>query len=397
MCDAVALARLVDMMTTTTTSRPIPSTSTRSRSWIERAALVWSALAAAVGAWWLADPDAFPDYLDKVSGNGSLVTLLEPTMVPTVLVLLGLVGVLAASASRLLLPIGVAYAVVFGLLATDLSLLVTMGYSTAIFGPPLLFCYLVAASVHRPALRWVVAAVAGGAVTLVAATGAGTSAFAEFGHDIGDGLGRSGVAMSVGLASFIGGALWLLAALRSAGLHRAQAPSAPRYVRPRRDWGWWVTVIAALCPLPYALLRMTWLTPWPTIIDPETLASEPAMRIFGLSLGFAAIGGAVLTIGLLMQWGSVYPRWIPMVGGRPVPPVWPTATAVVVGAAVTVAGRSMLQMTFTEEDVMTTKWETMLMLPFPLWGPLLIAAAIAYYRRRTATVRTSRERNVSVV
>jgi hypothetical protein len=80
----------------------------------------------------------------------------------------------------------------------------------------------------------------------------------------------------------------------------------------------------------------------------------------------------------------VYPRWIPVVGGRTVSPVWPTATAVVVGVAVTVAGRSMLQMTFTEEDVMT-KWETMLMLPFPVWGPLLIAAAIAYYRRRTGT------------
>jgi hypothetical protein len=396
MCDAVAMARLVGMTTTTTTSRPIPTTFTRPRSFVERAALAWSALAAAVGAWWLADPDAFPDYLDKVSGNGSLVTLLEPTVVSTVLVLLGLVGVLAAATLRLLLPIGVTYAVVFGLLATDLSLLVTMGYSTAIFGPPLLFGYLVAASVHRPALRWVVVAVAASAVALVASTGAGASAFAEFGHDIGEGLGRSGVAMSVGLASFIGGALWLLTALRSAGLHRAQASSVPSYVPPRRDWGWWVTVVAALCPLPYASLRMTWLTPWPTIIDPETLSAEPAMRIFGLSLGFAAIGGALLTIGLLMRWGSVYPRWIPAVGGRSVSPVWPTTIAVVVGAAVTVAGRSMLQMTFTEDDVMT-KWETMLMLPFPVWGPLLIAAAIAYYRRRTATIRATRDRNVSVV
>ena len=189
--------------------------------------------------------------------------------------------------------------------------------------------------------------------------------------------------MLVSLVSFVGGALWLLVALRATGMRRAQ-PAAASYVAPRRDWGCWVTVVAALCPLPYALLRMTWLTPWPTIIDADTLAEQPAMRIFGLSLGFAAIGGAVLTIGLLMRWGSVYPRWVPVVGGRPVSPVWPTVLAVVVGAAVTVAGRSMLQLTYTEDDLLS-KVETLLVLPFPVWGPLLIAAAIAYYRRRTAT------------
>jgi hypothetical protein len=388
MCDAVVVARLVDMTTTTTTSRPISSTPARPRSWIERAALTWSALAAAVGAWWFAVPDAYPNHLEGSASDGSLVALLEPTVVSTALLLLGLVGVVAAATSRMLVPVGLSFAVVFGLLATDLGLLVAMGYTTAIFGPFLLFGYLVAASVRRPALRWVVGAMAVGAVALVAATGAGRSAFAEFGQDMGDGLERSGIAMLVVLVSFVGGALWLLVALRAAGMFQVHAASA--YVDWRRgsasrDWGWWVTVIAALCPLPYALLRMTWLTPWPTIIDSDTLANEPAMRIFGLSLGFAAIGGAVLTIGLLMRWGSVYPRWVPGVGGGPVSPVWPTAAAVVVGAAVTVAGRSMLQMSFTEEDVMT-KWETLLMLPFPVWGPLLIAAAIAYYRRRTVSV-----------
>ncbi len=132
-------------------------------------------------------------------------------------------------------------------------------------------------------------------------------------------------------------------------------------------------------------MRMTWLTPWPTIMDAAELEANPAMRIFGLSLGFAAIGGSVLTVGLLRDWGSIYPRWIPFVGGRPVSPTWPTVLAIVVGTALTVAGRSMAQMSFGETAVVASRVEAFLVLPFPIWGPLLIAAAIAYYRRRTAT------------
>ena len=144
-------------------------------------------------------------------------------------------------------------------------------------------------------------------------------------------------------------------------------------------------------------MRMTWLTPWPVWMDAAQLDAEPAMRVFGLSLGFAAIGGSVLTLGLLMRWGSVYPRWIPIVAGRTVSPVWPTVLAIIVGIAVTVAGRSLTQMMVTGVDVEIADPEFFLVMPFPVWGPLLIAAAVAYYRRRTTTIRTSRARNVSVV
>lgn len=340
-------------------------------------------LAVVVGARWLTAPDAYPDQLAGPTADGSLVALLDPTLVSSLLVLLGVIGAVAAATSRWLLPIGAAYAVVFGLLATDLGLLVAMGYSAAILGPPLLFAYLVAASVRRPMLRWLVGGLVAGAAVLAAATGADAATFADFGRGLGEGFSRSGIHMLVVIVSFVGGALWLLLALRAAGLRRVSASDAYTYVAPRRDWGWWVTVVAALCPLPYALMRMTWLTPWPTLMDAAVLDADPALRIFGLSLGFAAIGGSVLTIGLLRRWGSVYPRWIPAVGGRPVSPTWPTAFAIVVGTALTVAGRSMAQMSIGETDVVASKVEAFLMLPFPVWGPLLIAAAIAYYRRRT--------------
>jgi len=228
-------------------------------------------------------------------------------------------------------------------------------------------------------------------VGIAAASGAGLAAFADFFGTIGDGLGKHGAEMIFVFASFIGGALWLLVALRAAGLRSVGAaetrPFAPaRNGSGRRDWGWWVTLLAALCPLPYASMRMTWLTPWPVWMDASQLNADPAMRVFGLSLGFAAIGGSVLTLGLLMRWGSVYPRWIPIVAGRTVSPVWPTVFAIIVGIAVTVAGRSLTQMMVSGVDVAIADPEFFLVMPFPVWGPLLIAAAIAYYRRRTTQV-----------
>ena len=49
--------------------------------------------------------------------------------------------------------------------------------------------------------------------------------------------------------------------------------------------------------------------------------------VFGLS--FLLVGLVLLTLGLVQRWGEVVPRWIPRVGGKPVPPmlaVVPAAT-----------------------------------------------------------------------
>lgn len=148
-------------------------------------------------------------------------------------------------------------------------------------------------------------------------------------------------------------------------------------------WGRWVTIGAALCPLPYALLRMTWLTPWPVMMDAAELEANPAIRVFGLSLGFAALGGSVLTVGLISRWGEVFPRWLPVLRGRPVPAAPPAAVALVVAGAITLAGRSIIQPVVTgDANIGEIGTEALLIFPFPIWGPLLGAAAIAYYLRR---------------
>src|SRR5918997_5241958 len=95
----------------------------------------------------------------------------------------------------------------------------------------------------------------------------------------------------------------------------------PAWTRPEAAarWGRVAVVVAALCALPYGLLRMTWLTPWPVGMDPAELVAVPEMRLHGLLLGSAALAGAVLTTGLVARWGEVWPRWMPVVRGRPVP------------------------------------------------------------------------------
>jgi hypothetical protein len=37
------------------------------------------------------------------------------------------------------------------------------------------------------------------------------------------------------------------------------------------------------------------------------------------ALATLAVGGAILTLGLIQRWGEVFPRWIPFVGGKRVP------------------------------------------------------------------------------
>lgn len=349
-----------------------------------------SALIAAAAASWLARPETYPDHLRPDAETGSLFNLVDPTTASWSLLALGSGGVLLslaiARATRASRAACVAAATLGGvhlLLFTDLTLLVTMGYATAILGPPALLLYLGAAAVRSPALRWVVAGLVAAAVTVALALGADGAAAEEFWRGLGSGLRRAGVGMILNLVAFGGGVAWALLALRLSGLRWwGDRPASTTYVAPRRDWGWWVTLLAALGPAPYAAIRMTWLTPWPAFTNGGDLDAEPGMRVFGICLGLAAIGAIVLTLGLLARWGTVYPHWMPGKGGRPVSPSWPALAAVGAGLAITVAGRATVQMGLVGEETEMPVVEILVLMPFPIWGPLLVAAGVAYHRRR---------------
>ncbi|WP_152363291.1 hypothetical protein [Microlunatus speluncae] len=155
-----------------------------------------------------------------------------------------------------------------------------------------------------------------------------------------------------------------------------------------------ITIAAACCFLPYAVIRLLWLAgialdgplfgvgglDGPTGLDLGT-------RLWGASLGVASILGGVAVLGLILRWGETFPRWFPFVGDRRVP----ILLAVVPGTLAGLAFLAMLPKAMTElvqefPRSLLTAW----VLPFPIWGPLLIMAVAGYLGHRLAQDRVTR-------
>ena len=98
-------------------------------------------------------------------------------------------------------------------------------------------------------------------------------------------------------------------------------------------------------------------------------------------LGAAMLTGAILTLGLVLPWGERAPRWVPAVGGRPVPVALAAVPAAVVATLFTAGGLQLLALTATGD----LSIETALILPFWAWGPLLGLATWGYVRHRAAS------------
>ncbi|MFE0443147.1 hypothetical protein [Streptomyces fungicidicus] len=151
------------------------------------------------------------------------------------------------------------------------------------------------------------------------------------------------------------------------------------------------TVLAAhavpLVTLPSALWRVALAAGLPV--------SEISLRhngevLYVVCLAVVSETLALLTLGLVRPWGEIVPRWIPLLGGRRVAPLAATAVAVLGGILLSV----LLAFAFYSHtvnigpDSTGTPAQYALMLacyvPLLAWPPLLIAVAVAYYRRRTA-------------
>jgi hypothetical protein len=99
-----------------------------------------------------------------------------------------------------------------------------------------------------------------------------------------------------------------------------------------------------------------------------------------------AICGAILTLGLIQGWGEVFPRWLPIIGGRPVPPALAIVPASAVAILVTTAGLMFWRRTLLGSGTFSLArgdWAALLPeLLWPIWGLALGAATLAYYLRR---------------
>jgi hypothetical protein len=159
---------------------------------------------------------------------------------------------------------------------------------------------------------------------------------------------------------------------------------------------WHVTAAAIavpLCVFPSAAWRFS------HVVDVVVNGPGPchtggnAETVYVAGLSFVSFGLALLTLGLVRPWGEMLPRWVPVVGGRPVHARAVTAAAAalatLVAAAVVfyfvkdhigLAGpRRPLPPGCTAPDLDILVYYV----PLIAWPPLLYYVTFRYHRRRT--------------
>lgn len=339
------------------------------------ASALWSVGALALGLVWLTNEGTYPfGAADRV--RVSLTHLVEAPTAGGLMIAAGVVGLLTTLWWKRAAPVGGALlAAYFGLFWADTSVLSAFGYSLAVAAPLAILALVVVACVRG---SWV-GYVAAGAIVVLLALGIGSglvsaTSVGGFWGNVASGMGTYGVRIGWALAMAASAVWWGVVAVRT-GRFRERLASA----RPSRRWAVACTVAAALCPLPYALVRFSWLTPWAIGLDERV--DSFATRIQGASLGVAGLVGAILTLGLVSRWGEAFPRWVPLVGGRAVPVWLAVGPGLVVTTVVCVSAPGMVAHWFATQPAVDAIVAT-LFVPAPVWGPLLGAAVVAYWLRR---------------
>lgn len=160
--------------------------------------------------------------------------------------------------------------------------------------------------------------------------------------------------------------------------------------------------VATLVPLLYAATRLAWAAGIPLGIDPDFLAEIQPIVVNGLVLALLAVGGAALTVGLVRPWGEVFWRWLPFVGGKPVPVTFVRRFAFTVALLVTAGGFYFIREMVDGGPIGIApegaehQWAAWLPeLLWPVWGIALAAATVAYGERRRRQDAILEERHVA--
>ncbi|RRS02177.1 hypothetical protein [Glycomyces terrestris] len=343
------------------------------------AAFLWSLLALPIGLWQLLDPAGGPFSHELYDPTFRLPDAVPAWAGPAALIAAGVLGLLAARARPGMWPLTAGYAAVFGLVLTTTSPIAFAGYICAFFVPVLIAAAPVLLA--RGAIGRLVAAAAVAALLVVlGVTGvvdyAAVGAFLKM---FGGRFAEISLYMLVQTWIIAGGAIWTALTLALV-LNGREGRPAPAWLAPDRAarWGRTASWIAFACALPYGLTRLTWLTPWAWIGGPiDSSLIDPATRVWGLCLGFAALGGGVLCLGMTYSWGTRWPFWMPAVKGRPVPPKVAIVPASIVAALFTFVSVPFVTMAIRHDGL-----ELVWAFPFYVWGPALGAATLAYAIRR---------------
>jgi hypothetical protein len=344
-------------------------------------------------AWVLPAPFADPQSVVRgfLGPQTTTVLVIGLAAVGLVTALLRLVTGAGPAQQRLIAVVALVEVLALGVALQTVTTIALAGYLLAMALPFGLLVIAVQAVRRYHSLRWVVVAV----VALVIALGVVSGVLrvdhlVTLAQQIGHGFAASADKMAVVVALALGTATWALVLAGSIQQNRTVQTVGDWVSRHRRG----ITLVAAAGPLPYALVRATWLTPWPLLVPAEI---DPETRLWGLLLGGSALLGSVLTVGLLRPWGVTFPRWVPWLAGRPVPVRAAAVPAGLVAGIVTAAAAPMLRGIFdsspgTVFDGASFAERLLLtgIFPFWLWGPALALATWAYvqWRRQLTATRT---------
>jgi hypothetical protein len=340
------------------------------QGWAPYAAVAWSVVYAALGVYWFVSGRGFPYTPDSVSDvTGPVVERFGLGVAWTVVILAGIPAAALGAAmlrgvrSRVLRPLFMAAGALLGgtllLLMTDVSLLVTLGYTPY------------------------------GIVALL--TGA------EFREVYLGLLAQWSTAHQ--LLCLVGGFLWLAATLsyaRRSGdacLYCGRRDGPEGWTSPKNAarWGRIAVYLSMVAPVVYAITRYAYALGIPLGISKEFLrfGQENGMWTQGLSMATFGLVGAVLTLGLTQRWGEVFPRWMIGLAGRRVPMGLAVIPAAFVSVLLVVGSIAMwsgfAQLVGTALTGQTQAIDVIGLAPtmlFALWGVALGVATLGYYYRR---------------
>lgn len=341
------------------------------------AAFLWSLTVIPIGLWQLLDPATGPFSHELYEPTVRLPEAVPDWAGPAALIAAGVLGLLAARATRWALP--ALFAVVFGVVMSTTAPMSLAGYLCALFIP-----LLIAASpvliARGPVAKTIAGLAVVGLFVALGLTGViDFPAVGDFLSMLGGRFADIAAYMLVQVWLTVGGGIWAALALTLLLSGRDGKP-APEWLAPERAarWGRTAAWIAFACSLPYGLVRMSWLTPWAWIGGPlDSSMIDPATRVWGLCLGLAALGGGVLCLGMTYRWGVRWPFWMPGLKGRPVPPM-----VAIVPASVMAAMFTFMALPFAALAIRQDALELIWSFPFYVWGPALGAATLAYAIRR---------------
>ncbi|MFR9774961.1 hypothetical protein ACL02O_02750 [Micromonospora sp. MS34] len=160
--------------------------------------------------------------------------------------------------------------------------------------------------------------------------------------------------------------------------------------RPAPAWAVRVAHLIPLAVLPSGLWRIALVAGVPIGASAYGAPVRPGLgeSLYIVSLSLVSEGLALLALGLVRPWGEVFPRWLPGLGGRRVPPSVAVTAATTGALALTLIwGYAAWGVVIRGNDLGFSPAGFALLvacyLPLLLWGPLLLILTVAYHRRRS--------------